>query len=178
MTERTERIVMFEPLCELSGSGRLTLQEQQVCKELVGYTPVQNAARVGENLCLLRRGKVTALSCYEQRTIELRCGIAASSATQYECFILDGQFFHSPACTRPARSDTTFLRTASCDYKRVQNVLALRGTYNCVLLSRSVIIADVPADVPAMPQHIRVLSFTHCSAGYGATRGGSGLRSA
>ncbi|KAH9379234.1 hypothetical protein HPB48_006338 [Haemaphysalis longicornis] len=74
----TKRIVIFQQLCQLCDSGRLTLQEQQVCKELIGYTPVQNAARVGEKLCLLGRGKVTALSCDEQRTIQLRCGIAAS----------------------------------------------------------------------------------------------------
>lgn len=157
----TERIVMFQQLCQLCDSGRLTLQEQQVCKELIGYTPVQNAARVGEKLCLLGRGKVTALSCDEQRTIQLRCGIAASSALQYERFILDGQVFHSTAYTRPARSDTTFLRTTSGDYKRVEKVLALRGTDTCVILCRPVIIADVPAGVPAMPQHIKECFLSH-----------------
>lgn len=157
----TERIVMFEQLCQLCDSSRLTLQEQQVCKELIGYTPVQNAARVGEKLCLLGRGKETALSSDEQSAIELRCGIAASSALQYERFILDGQVFHSTAYTRPARSDTTFLKTDSGDYKRVEKVLTLRGRNTCVLLCRPVIIADVPADVPAMPQHIKECFLSH-----------------
>lgn len=151
-----ERVVMFQALKGVLQSPLVHSPEKKLCDDLLGYRRLQNALCVN-GLSLLGTGRHSELSAEEQGAVYRRCGLTVRSVVEFERCVQDRQVFHSTAYRKPSKSDTTFVRTDTGCYVRIEKIGLLKETNSCVLICRPVIIADVPA----VPPHIKECFLSH-----------------
>ncbi|XP_037528568.1 uncharacterized protein LOC119405813 [Rhipicephalus sanguineus] len=146
----TERVIMTQKLHQLLDSSLLSSSEKEKCKALIGYTPLKNALNVC-SVTLLGKGKERGLSANEREKLLHSCGISLTQAMEYERFVMKKQVFHSTTYQRASKSDTTFVKTDSGSYKRIEHILFFKEVDLCALFCRPLIIADTAA----VPPHVK-----------------------
>lgn len=115
----TERVIMIQKLHQLMKSPLLSYSEKEHCETLIGYQPLKSALNVC-NVTLLGKGKEQALNSHERETLMHSYGICITQVIEYERFIMRRQVFHSTTYKRASKSDTTFVKTESGFYKRIE----------------------------------------------------------
>lgn len=148
--QTTERVIMIQKLHQLVKSPLLSYSEKEHCKTLIGYQPLKSALNVC-NVTLLGKGKEQALNSHERETLMHSYGICITQVIEYERFIMRRQVFHSTTYKRASKSDTTFVKTESGFYKRIERILFVKEVDMCVLFCRPLIIADTAA----VPSHVK-----------------------